>query len=191
MILGITGSIGSGKTTAAKIFSGYHYKIIDADEIGHKLLEDSAIRNKLIKNFGKKILGKNKNIDRKKLSETVFNSEGKLKKLDSIMHPLILEEIKKLINKSKNKNIIVDAPLLLETGADRLVDKVIVVKAFHENIIARNKRFTMEQLEKISLRQMGLDQKLKKADFMIDNTGDLEYLEQQVRKIIEKLNQKV
>ena len=194
MIIGITGSIGSGKTTAAKIFSKYHYKIIDADEIGHKLLEDSEIKNKLIINFGKEILAKNKSIDRKKLGEIVFNSEEKLKKLNSILHPAIITEIKNKIKNIQEKygidvKIIVDAPLLLETGTDKLVDKVIVVKAFHENIIARNKYFTMEQLEKISLKQMGLDQKLKKANFMIDNTRDLKYLEQQVKEIIEKLNQ--
>lgn len=195
MILGITGSIGSGKTTAAKIFSKYHYSRIDADEIGHKLLKsDKKIKNRAIKEFGKEILDKNGNIDRKKLGEIVFNDRNKLKKLNSIMHPPIISEIKNQIKKIQKKcgadaKIIIDAPLLLEIGADKLVDKVVVLKAFHENVISRNKHFSMEQLEKISMTQMSLAEKLKKADFMIDNTKDMSHLKKQVKEIVNKLNQ--
>ncbi len=195
MILGITGSIGSGKTAAAKIFSRYHYSRIDADEIGHGLLKsDKTIKNKLVKIFGNGILDKNKNIDRKKLGSIVFNDNKKLKKLNSMMHPLIIDEIKNQIKKLRKKcgdnaKIIIDAPLLLEIGADKLVNKVVVMKAFHENVIARNKHFSMEQLEKISMTQMPLVEKLKKADFMIDNTKDLKHLKKQVKEIVYKLNQ--
>lgn len=195
MILGITGSIGSGKTTAARIFSKYHYNRIDADEISHYLMKnDKILKNKLIKNFVNGILSRNKSIDRKKLGNIVFNNRSKLKKLNSIMHPSIINEIKDRIWIIKKKcgrdaKIIIDAPLLLEAGADKLVDKVIVVKAFHENIIKRNKKFSMEQLEKISMTQMGLDKKLKKANFMIDNTEGMGNLKKQVREIVDKLNQ--
>jgi len=100
MIIGITGSIGSGKTTAAKIFSKYHYTRIDADEIGHELLKSNKkIKNKLITYFGNEIIGKNGNIDRKKLGGIVFNDKNELKKLNSIMHPLIINEIKNKIKK--------------------------------------------------------------------------------------------
>ena len=195
MIIGITGSIGSGKTTAAKIFSKYHYTRIDADEIGHELLKSNKkIKNKLITYFGNEIIGKNGNIDRKKLGGIVFNDKNELKKLNSIMHPLIINEIKNKIKKIQKEcgddaKIIIDAPLLIEIGADKLVDKVVVLKAFHENVIARNKRFSMEQLEKISMTQMPLAEKLKKADFMIDNTKDLKHVKKQVEEIVNRLNQ--
>ena len=195
MILGITGSIGSGKTTAAKLFSKYHFNRIDADEIGHELLKSNKnLKNKIIKDFGKEILGKNKNIDRKRLGDIVFNDRNKLKKLNTLMHPLIITEIKNQIKKIQNKcgadaKIIIDAPLLLEVGADKLVNKVIVVKAFHENVIAGNKHFSMEQLEKISMNQMPLAEKLKKANFMIDNTKDVNHLKKQIKEIVNKLNQ--
>ena len=194
MILGITGSVGSGKTTAAKMFSGYHYKIIDADEIGHKLLEDSAIRNKLIKNFGVRILGNKKIIDRKKLGKTVFDDERKLEKLNSIMHPIIFREIKTKIKNIQKKygaktKIIIDVPLLLETDAKNMVDKVLVIKTFSQNIIKRNKNFSKEMIEKISKFQMPLEEKIKHADFVIDNNGDLKNLKLKVSNLIDKLNQ--
>lgn len=195
MIIGITGSIGSGKTTIAKIFSKHHFTRIDADEIGHEIIKkNSAAYKKILREFGNEILDKNKNIDRKKLGDIVFSNKKKLSLLNSITHPVIIIEIKKRIKKIKNEcgneaKIIIDAPLLLETGAHRLVDKVIVVKTFSENIIARNKQFSVEQLEKISMTQMPLDQKLKYAGYMIDNNGNLKNLKKQVKEIANMLNQ--
>jgi len=90
MILGITGSIGSGKTTIAKIFSKRHFNRIDADEIGHQIIKNEEIKDKIIKAFGKDVLDKNGEIGRNRLGSVVFNDDKKLKKLDSIMHPLII-----------------------------------------------------------------------------------------------------
>lgn len=195
MIIGITGSIGSGKTAVAKLFSRHWYNRIDADEIAHYLLENNRnIKNKIIKNFGEKILDRQKNIYRKKLGEIVFNSDKKLKKLNSIMHPSIIQEIKSQIKKIHKKcgsetKIAIDAPLLLETNAKNLVDKVIVVKCDKKNIINRlNKKYPKEKIEKILNAQMPLKEKLKHADFIIDNNKDLKNLEKQVKIIIKKLN---
>ena len=196
MILGITGSIGSGKTTAANLFKKYGFSVINADEISHQIMKKYSVAYKnIVKNFGNEILGKDMNIDRKKLGNIVFNDSKKLKKLNSIMHPLIIKEIKNKIKKMQKKykncaKIIIDAPLLIEADADSLVDKVVVVKAFHKNVITRNKKFSMEQLEKIALTQLPLYEKLKKANFMVDNTKDLKHLEKQVREIIKTINLK-
>jgi dephospho-CoA kinase len=195
MIIGITGSIGSGKTTIAKIFSKYHYVRIDADEISHNLMKNNKkIYNKIIKQFGTSILKyknnkKNIEIGRKKLGEIVFNENAKLRKLNSIMHPAIVIEIKNEIKKRKKKcgnhsKIIIDAPLLLETHAKKLVDKIIVVHTPPRKIISRNKKFSLKQLKKISKLQMPLNEKLKKADFLINNGGNLKNTEKQVIKII-------
>src|SRR3989344_919935 len=150
MILGITGSVGSGKTAVAKLFSRHRYSRIDADGIGHNLIKkNSRLYNEVIREFGNNVADKNKNIDRRKLGSVVFNDDKKLKKLDSIMHPLIIEEIKNQIRQIQKKcggnaKIIVDAPLLLETKAKNLVDKIIVVKCSKENILKRNKNFPKE-----------------------------------------------
>ena len=196
MIIGITGSVGSGKTTAAKLFSKYSYNRIDADEIGHQAINKNSIAyKKIIKEFGNKILDENKNIGRKKFGNIVFNDSQKLKKLNSIVHPIIVTEIKNYISQIKNKyknetKIIIDAPLLLETGTRNLVDEIIVVKCGIKNILKRNKKYSKEKIEKILKAQMPLDEKLKRADFVIDNNKDLRHLEEQVKDIIKKFKNK-
>lgn len=197
MIIGITGSIGSGKTTAAKIFSKYHFTRIDADEIAHKIIKrNSSAYKKIIRGFGNCVLDKSKNIDRKILGDIVFKDNKKLEKLNSIMHPMIINEVKNQVkiieNKCKYKTrIVIDAPLLLETKTKNLVDKIIVIKADKENIIKRlNKKFSKEKIEKILKSQMPLDEKLKKADFVIENSKDLKHLENKVKYIIKIIENK-
>ena len=193
MIIGITGSIGSGKTSVAKIFSRHNYKIVDADEISHHILRNNLlVKEKLIKNFGKEILDKNKNIDREELGNIVFKDKRKLKKLNSIMHPAIINKIKIRIKKIQKKygdgtKIIIDAPLLLETNAKKIVDNVIVVQAEIEKITERNKKFSKDKIEKISEFQMPMYEKIKYADFVVDNNGDLKHLEKQINEIITKI----
>lgn len=190
MILGITGSIGSGKTAAAKLFGKRHYFRIDADKISHDLMKNSfEIRKRLIKIFGNGILGSGKKIDRKKLGSIVFSDGKKLKKLNSIMHPAIIAEIRNKIKKIKIKcksktKIIIDAPLLLETKAKDLADKIIVVRADAGKIIKRSKRFSGEEIKAILRRQMPLEEKLKYADFAIDNNKGMRHLEKQVIEVI-------
>ncbi|MBI2660039.1 dephospho-CoA kinase [Candidatus Woesearchaeota archaeon] len=194
MIIGITGPIGSGKTTAAKIFSRHHFARIDADEIGHRIIKKNSVAyKKIIKEFGNEILDKKKNIDRKKLGNIVFNDDKKLKKLNSIAHPIIVSAIKDKIKKIKaecgdNSKIVIDAPLLLETETKNLADKIIVVKSSKEKIVKRlSKKYTKEKIEKILKVQMPLYKKLKHADFVIDNSKGLKRLEEQVVKIINHL----
>ena len=196
MILGITGSIGSGKTTIAKLFSKHWYNRIDADEIGHNIIKkDSAVYKKIINEFGNKIIGKNKNIDREKLGNIVFNNDNKLKKLNSIMHPIIIQNIKNEIKKIKKQchgkiKIVIDAPLLLETETKNLVDKIVVVKCNKKNILKRNKKYPKQKIEKILKSQMPLDEKIKRTDFVIDNSKDLKHLEKQVKKVIKMIENK-
>ena len=194
MILGITGSIGSGKTTAAKIFSRYHFNRIGADEISHELMRNNKdLKNKLIKIFGRDILGRNKSIDRKKLGKIVFGDKNKLKKLNLVMHPVIIKEIKKRIKKTQKEcgndaGIVIDVPLLLESDAKNLVDKILVVKPSIKTI-EKNKNFSKEEIKKISRFQMPLEEKLRHADFVISNDGGLNHLKKEIAGIIKKLKQ--
>ncbi|MBI2541686.1 dephospho-CoA kinase [Candidatus Woesearchaeota archaeon] len=196
MIIGITGSIGSGKTTIARIFSRYHFKRIDADEIGHRIIKkNSGAYKKIIKEFGNGILGKNKDIDRNRLGNFVFNDGGRLKRLNSITHPIIISAIRNQIKKIQKKcgkktKIIVDAPLLLETETRNIVDKIIVVKCDKSNILKRGNKYPKDKIERILKLQMPIKEKLRHADFVIDNNKGLGHLEMQIKKIIKGLDKK-
>jgi len=186
MILGITGIFGSGKTTVAKIFTKYGYKRIDADEIGHQLLNKKPIKNRIIKEFGKSILTNNK-IDRKKLKNIVFNNHKELIKLDKIIHTPIIQEIKSIIKKSKNKRIIIDGALLIETKCTNLCNKLIVVKTNEKERLKRllkKKKYTKNEIINITKSQLQQKEKLKYADIVIDNSKDLNYIKRQVEGLI-------
>lgn len=194
MIIGVTGPIGSGKTTVAKLFSRHWYNRIDADEIGHDILKKNYITYaKIVKFFGNEILDKNKDINRKKLGDLVFDNEKKLEKLNSLTHPIIIKSIKNEILKIKKRcggktRMIIDAPLLLETKMENLVDKIVVVRCSKKNILKRlNKKYPKGKIEKILKMQMPLWEKLKHADFVIDNNKSVKHLEKQVERIIEIL----
>jgi len=193
MILGITGTIGSGKSAAAGIFEKYGFKVINADELYHKISKpNKLIYGKITKEFGKKILNPDKSINRDKLKKIVFSDDKKLKKLNSITHPIIISEIKKLIKKFKNKDIVVDAPLLLESDAKNLVDKIIIVRCYDKIRVQRllkKGKHSQKEIREITKSQMPMEKKLKFADFVIDNSGYLRNLENQVRTIVNKLNQ--
>ena len=192
MIIGITGSIGSGKTTVASIFSRQGFLLIDADEISHSLIrKNRAGYRKVLTEFGDKILDKNMDIDRKKLGDIVFNDARKLDKLNSLLHPSIGSEIRKKTKKSKNKDFVLDIPLLIETNAKNLVDKIVLVKSDKRNIFSRlRKKYPREKIEKILKNQMPFKQKLRYADFVVKNDGNDKGLEKQVLEILKKLGKK-
>lgn len=191
MIIGITGTIGSGKTAVSNLFKKYGFEVINADELYHKLSKpNKLIYNKIVKEFGKIIINSDKSISRGKLKKIVFQDDKKLKKLNSITHPVIISEMKKLIRKNKNRNIAVDAPLLLESDARNLVDKIIVVKCGDKTRMDRllkKGKHTKKEILNITKSQMPLKEKIKLADFVIDNSGALEETKEQVEKIIKKL----
>ena len=184
MITGITGSFGSGKTTIANLFKKHGFEVINVD----RLYRGVYNKNKSIKNEIKKEFG---TADRSKLKKLVFSNSQKLKKLNKITHPLIIKEIKKSISKTNKKNIVIDAPLLIEAKATNLVDKVIVVKANKKNSIKRilkKKKYSKKEAEQIIKSQMPLNKKLKYADFIIDNNKSIENTKKQIKDIIEKIN---
>ena len=192
MILGLTGSIGSGKTTIAKFFSERGFIVIDADMAGHEILEnDEFVKIEIINGFGDDILDELGNIDRQKLGDIVFGNASMLEKLNNLVHPLIIDAIKSSVRnyKRNNKhNILVEAPLLIETDAKELVEKIIVIKTSKENIIKRlSDKYPIEKIENIMKSQMPAEEKLKYADFVIDNNGGIEDARRQAEGIINGL----
>lgn len=187
IILGLTGSLGSGKTTVAKIFQEFGAGVIDADRIAHSLIKPKTkIYYKIINSFGKGILRKNRTIDRHKLAKLAFNNKKYLKKLNSIMHPEIIRIIQEKIKNSFAKVIVLDAPLLIEAGLGDLVDKLVVVNIKKPIQIKRLQNKTRQNRRDILKRlrfQIPLAQKIRIADFVIDNNQTMKNTKKQVEKI--------
>ena len=187
MILGLTGSFGSGKTTVARIFKSLGAQIIDADRIAHRVIKPNGeIYGKIIKVFGKTILRKNKDIGRHKLAKIVFDNKDLLRKLNKIIHPEIIRIIKKRIKASSKNVIVVDAPLLIEAGLRKLVDKLIVVKITREKQIKRIQNKTSLDKADILKRiksQISQNVKSRFANFVIDNSGTIRETKKQVGRI--------
>jgi len=191
MIIGLTGSFGTGKSTVARLFKKYGAFIIDADAINHQILkENKPVIKKIVSLFGREILAKDGTIDRKKLSQKVFKNREDLSKLCEISHPIIIEEIKNKINEIKKDSLVViDAPLLIEAGLRSLADKLIVVRTDIEIVSKRLKAkgFSQEDILARMQTQLPLGHKLKLADFVIDNNSSINKTGEQVSLIFSNL----
>lgn len=191
-VIGLTGNIGCGKTTVAHMFEDLGVEVIEADRIGHQLLEKEKIKKRVVSIFTESILNGKGNISRKKLRNLVFKDKKKLKLLNSILHPLIFKEIKKKIRMSQSNLIVVDAAVLLEAGWDSLVDKILVVTTPYHTQLKRIKDqsdFSAVEIQGIMEAQFPQSEKIKRSDFVIENEGSIDKTRQQVRKIWEKLNE--
>jgi len=189
MIIGLTGSFGTGKSTVARLFKKYRAFIIDADEINHQILkENKPVIKKIAGLFGREILAKDGTINRKNLAQLVFKNKKDLSKLCKISHPIIIVQIKNRIKKiNRNSLIVIDAPLLIEAGLNKLLDYLIVVKADKETLVRRLKKKGFSRNEVLHrLRiQLPLRYKLRLADFVIDNNGALNNTKKQIDRILQ------
>jgi dephospho-CoA kinase len=189
IVLGLTGSLGAGKTTVARMFSKLGARVLDADKIAHKLIGPGMKGwRAIVLWLGKDILNKNQTVNREKLAEIVFKNKKDLKKLEKIIHPLVIGEIKKYLdrNKTKNRVVIIDAPLLIEAGLKKKVDKLIVVKLDRKKQIARvlrQSRLSGGQILRRIKLQLPQSKKIAMADYIIDNNGNIKNTASQVKKI--------
>lgn len=176
MVIGITGNLGSGKTTVARMFARKGAFVIDADNVCRYLMRPSKKPyKKLIRHFGDSILKRDDTINRKKLADIVFNNKSKLRLLNRIIHPEAIKEIGRLITTNKKKRIIViDAALLVESNFYKKMDRIIVVKADRKKTIGRLVRargLTKADILKRIRTQAPFKKKLALADYIIDNSG--------------------
>ena len=186
-VLGVTGNIGCGKSTVARLFKTKDCLLIDADKLARESIICGSEAYKKIKNyFGKEILKKNKSIDRKKLAEIVFTNKLALARLNNIVHPEIIKEIKRRIKDSKKRFVILDAALIVEAGLKRIVDKLVVVRAKREQQILRSQKrlgLSKEEVNKRIKSQISQNAKSGFADFIIDNSGTINETRKQVVEI--------
>lgn len=193
--VGLTGSIGTGKSTVSEIFQKLGAYVIDADKVVHSLLKDEKVKKEIADIFGNEVFDENGNIDRKKLASIVFNNPKMKKKLEEILHPKVRQEIenfvKEVYKKDKNAVVIAEIPLLIETGMYKNYDKVVVVYAPKEVQLKRllKKGFSKEEALSRINSQMDIEEKVKCADIVIENTAGLKELEEKVKKVFEKLKE--
>ena len=190
MIIGLTGGIASGKSTVSKYLAEKGFKVYDADKIAKNISEEKYVQEEIITTFGDKILDRNGNIDRKKLKEIVFENKDKLKKLNGIIHPKVIDFYKKLKEKNTDEMIIFDVPLLFESGLDKICDKILVVISDYEvqldRIVERDK-IDRELASKIVKAQLSNEERIKKADIVIENNSNLEDLFEKVERFCEMI----
>ena len=171
--IGLTGGIASGKTTVANLFSDLGIEIIDADEIAHSITsKQGSAYNKIVKHFGEGILRDDKKLDRKKLRTMIFNNSELKRDLEQIIHPEVYAIINQKINASQESYQIIVIPLLIETGYQNFVDRVLVIDCSMETQLARlinRDDETMKNARKIIANQIERNERLKFADDIIEN----------------------
>ena len=198
MIIGLTGGIGTGKSTVSRKLRERGYPVIDLDVISREVIEYPEVIDELVRNFGIEILesqnnisGK-KSISRNKLRQTVFKEEKKVGVLNSIMHPPIVEEMRRQIeNLKKNyKTVFVEVQLLFEAKLEKEFDLTVLVyadkKTQLERVLKRDGR-KEEEVQQIINVQMDMTEKRRLSNYIIENNGDSGMLDLEIEKFIKKL----
>ena len=191
MIVGLTGGIGSGKSVAGDFFIELGIDVIDADHVSKNILDDNESAKKLfLEHFGEKFIDKNNNVDRALLRDVIFKNKDKKEALESIIHPLVREEIFNFIENSNSVYKIIMVPLIYETNSQDFYDKIVVVDCKEENqIIRASKRDnkTKNDIINIMKNQASSDERMLIADEVIKNDSSLDDLKEQVIKVHQKL----
>ena len=186
MVVGLTGGIGSGKSSAANIFKEFGIDCIDADNVAKNILDLNENARKLfINEFGDKYIDKDNKIKREILREDIFNDKSKIEKLESIIHPKVRDEIFKFIENSSSIYTIVDVPLIFETNSKDFYDKIVLVDCETNTQISRASQRdnrSNENIMKIIKNQATREQRLSIADYVISNDSTFENLKKEVIK---------
>lgn len=191
-VIGLTGSFGTGKTFVASVFKSLGASVIDADVIAHGVIrKPGPAYKKIINAFGSGILRSDREIDRKKLAALVFGNKRSLAKLNRIVHPEVIRVIKAKIKAAgKDAVVVIDAPLLVEARLLNIVDKMVVVKSSKKRQIERclkKFRIKREEVLKRIRSQMSMKEKLKMADFVVQNDRTKSLTRRRVRKVWEEI----
>jgi dephospho-CoA kinase len=187
LVIGITGGIGSGKTTVANFFAALGVPVIDADELARKVvMPGQAAYDAIVQRFGTSILSKSGELDRRRLRERVFSDPESRGQLEEIVHPRVYAEIEKQLNSLTSIYAVVVVPLLIESGGRSLVDRVLVVDASEDAQIERASQrdeTTPDTIKQILAAQLDRQSRLAAADDVIENDGSAQSLELAVNAI--------
>jgi dephospho-CoA kinase len=193
IILGLTGSIGMGKSATAKIFRAFGIPVHDADAAVHGLMSNGGAATVAIDQAFPDCLKEDGSVDRQKLGAMVFGNDENLKRLEAILHPLVRKEEQKFLRKSalaRQKIVVLDIPLLFETKGEKRCDYVIVVSApayLQKKRVMARAGMNLDKFQAILKKQMPDVEKRQKADFVISSAQGFRSARNQVKKIIQSL----
>jgi len=189
-VIGLTGGIGSGKSTVSQFLAELGAVIIDADKVGHEALKpNTELWHEVVAAFGGQIIAPSGDIDRKKLGEIVFGNSDLLSRLNQIMHPRMYEMVKSQLEGYRQQEmevVVLEAPLLIEAGWTSLVDEVWVTIASEDTVLKRleGKVGLSEQESLARIRsQLSPEERIKQADVVIDTDCDLDELKRKVKEL--------
>ena len=189
-IIGLTGGIGTGKSTVADILKGLGAEVINADLVGHEVYKKGTPGwDAVVREFGDGILGESREIDRKKLGAIVFADKKALEKLNAIVHPLLRDRIEELINEARRRGVgevVLEAAILVESRWASLVDEIWVTDAREDLAVerVRNRSGLTEEAVRARINsQMPQSRRVLNADVVIDNNGSKDELQARVEAI--------
>lgn len=187
-VLGITGGIASGKSLVSQQFKNRGFTVLDADEVVHELFKDSTVLERIKHRFPSAF---EETLNRKYLADLIFTDNKAKSDLESILHPLVYDRLKtELKNHISEPWVVLDIPLLYETGGEALCDLVLVIHIDEDiqlkRLMDRN-QLSVEEAKKRMIAQMPLKDKVNRADIVIDNSGTIQKTIDRVNEIIDKV----
>ncbi len=189
--IGLTGSIGMGKTETGKIFSEFGFPLYNADNAVHRLYTPGQKGAEKIKETFPAAINPDGSVNRENLSKEVLGDTEKIKILEGIIHPLVGEDREIFFLENSNAQaVVLDIPLLFETGGEKYVDIIVVVdvpKDIQEKRVLSRTNMTKEKFEKIIAEQMPNELKKEKADFVVNTSTGIEDARRQVGEIVKKI----
>jgi len=196
MVIGLLGGIGSGKSAVAALFAEQGAEVVDADRLAHEALRTGSLRAQVAARFGQDVLGSDGEVDRRALSARVFDDEGALRDLNALVHPSVLDRIRRRIAEHRARAasdpealLVLDVPLLAESPLRADCDAFVFIDAAGGIRRARvaDRGWAPGEIERREARQMPLDEKRALAGSIVDNSGSIEETRDQVARLARAL----
>ena len=189
IVIGLTGQSGAGKSNVARVFKRHGFFVIDADVVARGITSKLEIIQLLAENFGTQILNGDK-LNRRALASIVFSNKSQLNKLNSLLFPIICQEILDMIENCRKQYVLLDAPQLFESGLNEICDKIIAAISPREILIWRitsRDKISQEDAEKRLNSQLSQEFFVEHADYVIDTYNEQESAEEQAEKIVAEI----
>lgn len=193
-VIGVTGGVGTGKSTVAKMFQQLGATVLDADVIAHQVMEPKRLAwRQVVKTFGDDVLNEDQTVNRKRLASIVFGNEAHRRQLEAIIHPHVLRLIKRQVHRLRRarrlRAVVLDVPLLFEAGAEGLAQTVVVISARPDIQQQRLQQagWSGKDIEARRAAQWDLSAKAALADYVVENSDGLDATRTQVKRIWNQL----